>query len=95
MPKRRKRWLPPVKEPKPKKFDYEEMRAAATSEKPEVRKAAFLEYYERFGEFPSYLFDNKDTVDPLLHATIQELLNDPESSKTLLKALDMLIMRLP
>ena len=89
------RWAPPQKVPKPEKYDFEKMKVSATSDRPEVRKAAFLEYYERFGEFPSYLFDNEKSVDLRLSATIQALLKDPDSSRTLLRDLDALLMRLP
>lgn len=81
--------------PKRKKFDYQEMKEAATHKNPETRKKAFTEYFERFGEFPSYLFENEPKMDPQLHETMQDLLKDPETSKDMQKGITTLLDRLP
>ena len=51
------------------KFDFEELKAGAMSADPRTRKDVFKEYFERFEEFPSYLFDNseKDRQSPVRH----------------------------
>ena len=85
---------PAIKKKVPK-FDFEVMKSAATHEDQRVRKAAFIEYFERFGEFPSYLFDNEVKMDSRLSATIQELQRDPETPKNMLKGIESLIERLP
>lgn len=81
--------------PKLAKFDFEELKAAATSTNPVVRKKIFIEYFERFEEFPSYLFDNSEKIDSLLHETIQSLAGDPETSPKMQKGIVALMMRLP
>ena len=80
---------------KAEKFDFEKMRIAATHQDRSTRKKSFVEYFARFEEFPSYLFDNTHEVDDRLRTTIEDLLADPETSKELRKGLDMLRQRLP
>ena len=77
------------------KFDFETMKSAATNEDPATRKKAFIEYFERFNEFPSYLFDNNATVDGRLLKTIQDLLKDEEITQEMHKGIIALIERLP
>lgn len=84
-----------VKAPKQPKFNFEELKAGATSQNPAVRKRTFQEYFERFEEFPSYLFDNSPTIDSRLFQTIQDLVNDPETSRTMQKAITVMMQRLP
>jgi hypothetical protein len=84
-----------MKTPKQPKFNFEEMKTGATSQNPAVRKKAFEEYFERFEEFPSYLFDNSQRIDSQLLQTIQDLIKDPETSKTMQKAIATLMQRLP
>ena len=84
------------KEPKEKKakFNFEEMRAAATSENSETRKNIFIEYFDRFGEFPSYLFDNESGIDSRLSQTIEDLRKDPDIKESLKKGLVLLLDRI-
>ncbi len=82
----------PQKKPK---FDFEELKAAATSVNRQIRKKVFEEYFERFEEFPSYLFDNTNTIDARLSETIEDLANDPETSKAMHKGIATLMQRLP
>ena len=77
------------------KFDFEKMKSEATSEDPEIRKVAFIEYFERFAEFPSYLFDNEAKIDKHLSETIQELRKDPQTPKPMLIGIEALLDRLP
>ena len=77
------------------KFDFEKMKAAATSEKRATRKEAFVGYFEEFGEFPSYLFDNEAGIDRRLSETIRDLLTDADISKEMRKGLELLLTRLP
>ena len=65
------------------------------SNTPSVRKQAFIDYFERFEEFPSYLFDNEREVDVRLFDTIQDLLKDPETPKAMRVGIDALMLRLP
>ncbi len=81
--------------PKREKFEFSKMSALATSSDPRVRKEAFIEYFERFAEFPSYLFENNPTIDPRLHETIQDLLKDVDTPKPMLKGIEVLLERLP
>jgi hypothetical protein len=81
--------------PKKEKYDFEKMKLAAMSAEPSVRKQAFIEYFERFEEFPSFLFDNESGIDVLLRRTIDDLLKDPTTSKEVRKGLDSLLQRLP
>lgn len=85
------------KDPKEKvaKFNFEEMKAAATSDNPRIRKNVFLEYFERFGEFPSYLFDNENGIDTKLSQTIEELQKDPAATDAMKKGIALLLNRLP
>ena len=83
------------KTPKPGKFNFESLKAEATSENPAVRKKTFIEYFERFEEFPSYLFDNSATIDRRLSETIRDLESDPETTKTMRKGIATLMLRLP
>ena len=82
----------PEKKPK---FNFEELKAAATSVNAKIRKNVFVEYFERFEEFPSYLFDNTNGVDEKLAETIRDLQNDPETSKIMQKGIATLMQRLP
>lgn len=70
------------------------MKAAAANKDPAVRKQAFIEYFERFAEFPSYLFDNEQKIDDRLLETMQDLLKDPETSKEMHKGITDLLERL-
>lgn len=77
------------------KFDFESMKAAATHKSAAVRKPIFIEYFERFQEFPSYLFDNERHMDALLYETMQDLLKDPETTKAMRDGVGALMLRLP
>ena len=55
----------------------------------------FVEYYERFDEFPDYLFDNTNTIDARLLQTIQDLENDLDTSEKMHKGVKELLQRLP
>lgn len=81
-------------EKKPK-FNFEELKAAATSLNAKIRKNVFVEYFERFEEFPAYLFDNTNGIDERLAETIRDLESDPETSKTMHKGIQVLMQRLP
>jgi len=83
------------KAPKQPRFDFEEMKAEATSPDPETRKKIFREYFERFEEFPSYLFDNTQKIDARLSETMQDLKKDPETTKLMQEGIAALIQRLP
>ena len=83
------------KKPKREKFDFEKMKSAALSDDATVRKASFIEYFERFSEFPSYLFDNEQHTDVRLLKTIQDILNDPGITNELRIGIDSLLRRLP
>lgn len=85
----------PEPAPKKAKYDFEKMKAASTDNDPAIRKAAFIEYFERFKEFPSFLFDNEGKIDPRLAATIQDISSDKDSSKPLLEGITALLDRLP
>ena len=84
-----------VKEPKREKFDFETMKAAAAHKDPAVRKQAFIQYFERFEEFPSYLFDNEQRIDERLFETMQDLIKDSETTKAMHKGIEALLERLP
>lgn len=93
---RGRRYAPFIeKEPKREKFDFETMKAAAANTNPAIRKVAFIEYFERFEEFPSYLFDNEQKIDESLYRTMQDLIKDPETSKAMHKGIEALLERLP
>ena len=70
------------------------MKEAATSPVASIRKQAFVEYFERFEEFPSYLFDNERALDALFQETILSIESDPSSSPALLKGVAALKLRL-
>src|SRR3990167_256462 len=55
----------------------------------------FAECFERFGEFPSYLFDNENGIDDLLSQTIEDLQKDPAITIAMKKGIDLLLGRLP
>ena len=71
------------------------MKAAATNKDPLIRKSVFTEYFDRFGEFPSYLFDNENGLDEQLSQTIEDLKNDPDITDAMQKGLTLLLGRLP
>ena len=83
------------KKPKEEKFDFERMKREAANDSPHVRKQAFLEYFARFEEFPSYLFDIEPQVDARLLQTINDLLQDPDTPKTVRNGVELLMRRLP
>lgn len=80
---------------KRQRFDYEEMKAAATHKDRAIRKAMFKEYFARFQEFPSYLFDNEQRIDTMLLETLEDLERDAELTKELRAGIDALLERLP
>ncbi len=82
----------PAKKPK---FNFEELKIAATGLDAGLRKKVFLEYFEMFEEFPSYLFDNEDTVDPRLSETIADIKKDPDTTQRMQKGIEILLQRLP
>lgn len=90
-----KKDIPREKQPKAERFEYEKMRQAATHPDPTIRKRIFIEYFERFAEFPSYLFDNQHGIDPMLQKTIDDIRADVDTPKNVLLGLDSLMMRLP
>lgn len=85
----------PTKDSKPGKFDYEAMKAAAAHKDAAVRKQAFIEYFLRFREFPSYLFDNESKIDPNLYETMQDLIKDRETTEEMRIGIHALLNRLP
>ena len=85
----------PTTPAKREKFNFETMKAAATSDDPLVRKTAFIEYFERFKEFPSYLFNNEQKIDLRLAVTMRDLSKDENSSKELQDGITALLNRLP
>lgn len=80
---------------KKQKFSFSELKAAATSANPSIRKKVFEEYFEMFGEFPSYLFDNTEKIDETLAETIRDIQNDPNTHESIKKGIAMLLHRLP
>lgn len=78
-----------------KKFDYEALKAAATSEDRAVRKVVFIEYFEEFREFPSYLFDNEKEIHKDLWDTAQDILTDKKVAREVRNGVDQLLNRLP
>lgn len=84
-----------VKAQKFPKFSFDKLKAEATSPDPDIRKKTFQEYFERFSEYPSYLFDNTDKIDSILLQTIEDLKKDPETSDAMQKGLVALLNRLP
>ena len=89
-------WECMKKEPKERvaRFNFEELKAGAMNANPEIRKNTFIEYFGRFQEFPSYLFDNGMEIDPRLSQTIQDLTDDPETTETMRKGISTLLERL-
>jgi hypothetical protein len=81
--------------PKQPKFNFEEMKAEATSQDPAKRKKIFIEYFERFKEFPSYLFDNSKTIDVRFSETLRGLENDPATTTAMREGIAALMGRLP
>lgn len=79
---------------KKSKFNFEELKAGATSSDPLVRKNMFIDYFERFSEFPSYLFDNENGIDPKLAETIRDLNDDMETGEKMKKGIADLMVRL-
>ncbi|HEY4514162.1 MAG TPA: hypothetical protein VJH69_02450 [Candidatus Paceibacterota bacterium] len=77
------------------KFNFAELKAAATNENPHIRKRVFEEYFEQFEEFPSYLFDNIDSIDKKLSETVSDLENDPDTSAKMRKGIALMLNRLP
>ncbi len=84
----------PAEKKKLEKFNFEKMKSEVLSPEPSVRKAAFLEYFERFAEFPSYLFDNEQAIDEVFLATILDIEKDPETDKQILQGIATLRSRL-
>ncbi len=83
------------KESKKSRFNFEELKAGATSPDRQMRKNIFIEYFERFQEFPSYLFDNERAIDSRLSETIHDLSADRDLDENLHKGIKMLLARLP
>ncbi|MDP3965899.1 MAG: hypothetical protein Q8Q13_03815 [bacterium] len=77
------------------KFNFEELKTAATSENATLRKKVFEEYFEQFEEFPSYLFDNEGSIDSKLAKTISDIENDPDTSARMRKGIAQMLNRLP
>ncbi|MBI5456448.1 hypothetical protein HY969_01780 [Candidatus Kaiserbacteria bacterium] len=77
------------------KFNFQKLKDDATSPDANVRKNIFIEYYERFEEFPSYLFDNSGGIDKLLLQTIRDLSNDEDVPENVHKGISLLMERLP
>jgi hypothetical protein len=86
--------FPAIERVKLEKYDFEKMKGAATHVDAAVRKAAFIEYFERFNEFPSFLFDNESHIDPRLAETIAELNKDQDTTVALRQGLHALMERL-
>ena len=76
------------------KFNFDQMQIEATSPDPEVRKNIFIDYFERFEEFPSYLFDNSNEIDSRLFQTIEALSKDPTTPKSMQEGIAALRERL-
>lgn len=81
--------------PKQEKFDFEKMKTAATHQDSSIRKKCFTEYFERFAEFPTYLFDLEPQIDARLVETIDDILRDPATTIDVRKGIDVLLARLP
>ncbi|MBV9159337.1 MAG: hypothetical protein JO019_01940 [Candidatus Kaiserbacteria bacterium] len=79
---------------KPAKFNFDEAKIAATHESLAVRKQAFIEYFERFAEFPTYFFNNEHGLDKRLQETIDGLLSDPDTTTELRAGIDAVCKRL-
>lgn len=90
-----RRYNRPVKDREKKvKFSFEELRMSGTHQSSAKRKKAFIEYFEMFEEFPSYLFDNSHGIDSLLSETIQDIQKDPTTPQKVLKGIETLLQRL-
>lgn len=76
------------------KFSFEELRVSGTHQSSAKRKKAFIEYFEMFEEFPSYLFDNSNGIDRLLSETISDIAADPTTSQKMRKGIETLLQRL-
>ncbi len=76
------------------RFDFNKMKQEAMHEDDHVRKRVFLEYYERFAEFPTYLFDERSGIDPRLQKTIEDIRNDSSMTPAVLKGIEALVLRL-
>lgn len=81
--------------PKQEKFDFERMKSAATHQDSAIRKQCFTEYFERFAEFPTYLFDLEPQIDSRLVETIEDMRADPATTKDVRNGIDVLMRRLP
>lgn len=77
------------------KFNFEKLKAEATSPNIKLRMASFRTYFEQFEELPSYLFDNERHIDEMLLETVSALQKDSDTSSAMRKALDVLLNRLP
>ncbi len=69
------------------------MKLAAMSDDPAIRKEVFFEYFERFGEFPSFLFDTEQGVDARLIETMTDLKSDLTVSDAMRKGIERLMER--
>jgi hypothetical protein len=83
------------RDPKKSKYNFEELKAGATSPDVETRAAAFRDYFERFEEYPSFLFDNERQLDPRLAETVQYMQSHGETSEKMLQGLKLMLDRLP
>jgi hypothetical protein len=77
------------------KFDFDVMKSAATSEDANIRKQGFIDYFDRFEEFPTYLFETQSGIEERLLVTMGDILHDPESSTKMKRGIEMLLERLP
>jgi len=76
------------------KFSFEELRTNGLHPNSKTRKKAFVEYFEMFEEFPSFLFDNLNGIDKLLSETIDDIQKDPETPQKMQKGIEALLERL-
>ncbi len=84
-----------TKTEKKTKFNFAELKKAATSENRDIRKKIFEDYFEMFEEFPSYLFDNEHGIDKHLSETIQDIQNDPNTPQKMQRGIELLMRRMP
>jgi hypothetical protein len=84
-----------AKKEKLPKFSFADLKVGATSQNPAIRKKTFQAYFERFQEFPSYLFDNSNGIDSTLEQTIKDLEKDPDTTEAMQKGLALLLKRVP
>ena len=82
------------RDPKKSKFNFEELKAAATSQDIDTRVETFRDYFERFEEFPSYLFDNEHGIDARLAETIERLQKSLSTSEKMHAGIALLLERL-